>query len=121
MSDNNKATIVGNVSIIKPVEEFASGFTKQVVVVTTDDDKYPQDIAVEFVKDNIQKAATLVVGNRVRIQCDIRGSEYNGRHFINLNGWKVEVAGAVAAAAAPAPAPEDDGFGVESDETPDPF
>jgi single-strand DNA-binding protein len=35
----------------------------------------------------------LQVGQQVTVTFDIRGREYNGRYFNNLQGWKIVAAG----------------------------
>jgi hypothetical protein len=58
--------------------------------VTVDDGRYPQDINLEFVKDKIALLNELEPGQAVRVSFDIRGREYNGRYYNNLQAWKVE-------------------------------
>ena len=43
--------MTGTVKVIMDQQTFESGFTKREFVVTTDDDRYPQDIKFECVKD----------------------------------------------------------------------
>jgi hypothetical protein len=90
MSRPNKAEIEGEVINIGEVENFASGFSKRILVVKTDDDKYPQEIPIEFVKDKAQKLDALSVGDHVTVPVDIRGNEHNGKWYLNLTGWRVE-------------------------------
>ena len=64
--------IDGVVKQLGEVQSFGEkGFTKQEVVVTTADEKYPQDVALEFTKDNIAKLEGLTVGDRVGIAFNI--------------------------------------------------
>ena len=45
--------IKGKIKVIGQTKTFGSGFTKRDVVVTTQE-QYPQDILVEFTKDNCE-------------------------------------------------------------------
>jgi hypothetical protein len=88
MSD--KIDIKGKVDKILDVQEFASGFKKQVIVIEVDG-KFPQKVAVEFGKEKIDLLSSVAVGNEVSASVNIRGSEYNGRYFVSLAGWKIDI------------------------------
>jgi len=83
----------GKIKVIEDTQSFASGFTKREFVVTTQDDKYPQDIKFEVVKDKTRLLDNLTVGQDVSVNFDIRGNEYNGRYYVNLNCWKLQPSG----------------------------
>jgi hypothetical protein len=97
--------LTGKIKLIQDEQTFASGFTKREMVVTVDDGRYPQDINLEFVKDKIGLLDGLEPGQEVTVSFDIRGREYNGRYFNNLQGWKVVAADS---AATDEPAPQGD-------------
>lgn len=87
----------GTVKVIDEVQTFASGFSKREFVVEIEDGKYPQSIKFECVKDKTSLTDGLQIGDAVKVSFDIRGNEYNGRYYVNLNAWKVEKAGGGAA------------------------
>jgi hypothetical protein len=80
----------GSMKWIGDVQTFASGFTKREFVVTTQHDKYPQDIKFEIVKDKCSLLDRFSVGSNVNVFFDIRGNEYNGKYYVNLACWKIE-------------------------------
>ncbi len=80
----------GKVKVIQAPQTFNSGFTKREMVVTVEDGKYPQDINLEFVQDKVSLLDALHVGQNVTVTFDIRGREYNGRYFNNLQAWKIQ-------------------------------
>jgi len=95
----------GTIKVIFDEQSFPSGFTKREFVVTTEADKYPQDLKFELVKDKCGMISPFEQGQRVTVNFDIRGNEYNGRYFVNLSAWKIEAAGPSGGqGAAPAPA-----------------
>jgi hypothetical protein len=124
----------GKLKWIGEVQSFASGFTKREFVVTTAADKYPQDLKFEIVKDRCALLDPFEVGQDVDVSFDIRGNEYNGKYFVNLSCWKIQMAGAAAAAppaqarraapraaggaAGPEPSPEDLRSGGDFDDEP---
>ena len=85
--------LTGKVKLIQPAQTFDSGFTKREMVVIVQDGKYPQEINLEFVQDKVALLENLQVGQDVTVTFDIRGREYNGRYFNNLQGWKIVSAG----------------------------
>ncbi|MEE4660068.1 MAG: DUF3127 domain-containing protein, partial [Halieaceae bacterium] len=80
---------------------FDSGFTKREMVVIVDDGRYPQEINLEFVQDKVSLLDDLQPGETVTVSFDIRGREYNGRYFNNLQGWRVTKEGDAPMAEAP--------------------
>ncbi len=85
--------ISGKIKLIEDTQSFSSGFTKREFVVTTGDSKYPQDIKFEIVKDKCSLLDNFSAGQDVQVNFDIRGNEYNGRHYVNLNCWNSQAAG----------------------------
>ncbi len=82
-------TTQGKIKLIMAEQTFASGFTKREFVVTTAE-QYPQDIKFELVKDKCSLIDSYKEGEDVTVSFNVRGSEYNGRYFVNLNAWKLE-------------------------------
>lgn len=79
----------GKIKLIQEPQTFNSGFTKREMVVTVEDGKYPQDINLEFIQDKVALLEGLQPGQHVTVSFDIRGREYNGKYFNNLQGWRV--------------------------------
>ena len=92
--------LTGKVKLVQDAQTFGSGFTKREMVVTVEDGKYPQEINLEFVQDKVSLLDSIQPGQEVTVTFDIRGREYNGRYFNNLQGWKLQTASAAAPAAA---------------------
>lgn len=80
----------GTVKVVQPVQSFASGFTKREIVVTSEEDRFPQDIPFEFVKDKAGLLDGIKEADRVKVTFDLRGREYNGKYYLNASGWKIE-------------------------------
>lgn len=82
--------LTGIVKAVMDVVKFDSGFTKREFVVTTADDRYPQNIKFECVKDRCAILDGITAGQHVTVSFDIRGNEFKGRYFVSLSAWKVE-------------------------------
>jgi hypothetical protein len=81
--------VKGVVHQIDPEQTFASGFTKRMIVIKTDE-KYAQTVPIEFFKDDVIKVEKLKLGQEVTVHFNLRGSEHNGRFYCNLQGWKID-------------------------------
>jgi hypothetical protein len=88
--------ITGTIKVIMDTQTFPSGFSKREFVITTQDDRFPQDIAFGCLKDKAALLDSVNVGQEVKVSFDISGREYNDRYFVNLNAWKIEPADAAA-------------------------
>ncbi|MBD5778322.1 DUF3127 domain-containing protein [Pelagicoccus sp. NFK12] len=84
--------MVGSVKVIEETQTFSSGFSKREFVITTED-KFPQDVKFEATKEKIEQVDKLKVGDHVKVSFNIRGNEYKGRYYVNLQAWKIENAG----------------------------
>lgn len=83
-------TIKGTVEGVLPLQEFASGFTKQVLVINVSHAKFPTVIPVEFAKEKTAMLNGLKEGEQVTAFINIRGNEYNGKYYASIQGWKLE-------------------------------
>ncbi len=82
--------LTGKIKVIQAAQTFgAKGFTKREFVVTVAAGKYPQDIALECVQEKVNLLDGLNVGQTVTVAFDIRGREYNGRYFNNLQAIRI--------------------------------
>lgn len=84
-----KYELTGTIILIADTQEFNSGFRKREFVVETDDSKYPQKIKLEVVKDRCDNLDNYKEGERVEVHFDLRGSEYNGRYYVNLVAFNI--------------------------------
>ncbi len=92
--------MTGKVKVVNDTMSFPSGFSKREFVVTTDE-QYPQDVAFEVVKEKTTLLDSLQPGQQVTVHFDVRGREYNGRYFVNLNAWRIQTEDSPASPAKP--------------------
>jgi hypothetical protein len=108
----------GRIKVILDTQTFDSGFSKRSFVVTTAE-QYPQDVQFDFFKEKTNVLDTYAVNDEVTVHFNIRGNEYNGRYYVNLNAWKMEKgAGAAPAESAPLPTPPPIAAGGDDDDLP---
>ena len=79
----------GRIKVVMDQVTFPSGFTKREFVVTTED-KFPQDIKLELIKDKCELITGFAANEEVTVSFNIRGNENNGRYYVNLQAWKID-------------------------------
>ena len=67
----------------------SKGFTKKEFLLSTQKGKFPQVLKFELIKDNTNKLDAFNVGDDVTVSFDLKGSEYNGKHYVTLTAWKI--------------------------------
>ena len=90
----------GTVKVVFDTMTFASGFSKREFVVTTDDDKFPQDIKMACLKEKAALLDDVEAGDRVKVTFDLRGNEYKDRYYVDLTAWRVDKVGGEGASPA---------------------
>ena len=80
--------ISGRIVLIGETEQVGENFSKRLLVVETAD-TYPQQLPIEFVKDKTTILDNYKVGETVTVDINLRGSEYKGKYYANIQGWKI--------------------------------
>ncbi len=94
--------LTGTIKKILPRQDFPSGFYKQEVVVTTVEDRFPQDIKLDCLREKADLLQNFKEGDWVKVSFDLRGREWNERYFVDLTVWKLEaIPGKTAAPVGP--------------------
>lgn len=81
--------ITGKIIKISPLQEFDSGFKKRGFVIQTNE-RYPQQIKLELFKDKCSLLDNYNQGDTVTASFNLRGNEYKGKYYVNLQAWKIE-------------------------------
>ena len=83
-------TISGTIKIIGDTNTFgSSGFQKREFILTTPGD-YPQEIKLEFYQNDCSKLDSFSIGDTVTTSFNIKGNEYKGKYYVNLQAWKIQ-------------------------------
>lgn len=72
-------------------EQKSDRFKAREFVIETED-QYPQMIKFQLVNDKCDLASGHNEGDRVKVSFDLRGREWQGKYFTNLQAWKIESA-----------------------------
>jgi len=84
----DKMSVTGKLIFVGDTQEFKGGFTKRQFVIETEE-KYPQTIPFDLVKDRTNLLDKYTEGDRLEVFFNIRGNEYNGKYYVSLNAWKI--------------------------------
>jgi len=92
----------GTIKVIKDTQQVSDKFSKREMVVTTPDDKYPQDISLELQQDQTAMLDGFMEGQEVEVSFDIRGRLWTSpqgedKYFNTLKAFRVEAIGAAPA------------------------
>lgn len=80
--------MTGTIKLIKEQQSSASGFTWREFVITTEEERFPQDVIFRCTKDRCALLDNFQPGERIQVSFDIRGREYNGKFFVNLEAFR---------------------------------
>ncbi len=81
--------MVGTVKQIMDEQTFPSGFSKREFVITSEDE-YPQPVRFVLFKEKSKMLDAIRSGERIKVSFGIKGNEYNGRFYVDLNAFKIE-------------------------------
>lgn len=109
----------GKVEKIFDSETKGASFQVRQFVIEVSEGQYPQMVAFQLVQDKCTLIDDYSEGDMIEVEFDLRGREWNGKYFTNLQAWRIGRAGeggsqsgsndgqsqsAAPKAAAPAPA-----------------
>lgn len=81
--------IEGLVHKIFETENKTDSFRAREFVIRTEEN-YPQFVKFQLVQDRCELADQYQENERIKVFFDLRGREWNGKYFTNLNAWKIE-------------------------------
>ncbi len=93
-------------------------FQAREFVLLLDEGQYPQYIKFQLTQDRCNLIDQYEEGEMIKVHFDLRGREWNGKFFTNLNAWRIESVQPDAPAAPDAPPAADD-FPTAADEPAD--
>jgi hypothetical protein len=86
----DKYSLSGAIVHIGETQEVGKkGFKKREIVIETTD-KYPQKVKMEAIGDMIDTLDQYTEGQEATAYFNIRGNEYNGNFYVNLQVWRME-------------------------------
>lgn len=86
--------LVGRIKVIFDTQNVSAKFRKRELVLVTQE-RYPQQILIEFTQDRISLLDNVRPDDEVRVQIDIRGREWTSprgdvKYFVSIQGWRID-------------------------------
>ncbi|MEL6922480.1 MAG: DUF3127 domain-containing protein [Bacteroidota bacterium] len=82
-------------------------FQAREFVIEVESGNYPQFVKFQLTQDRCALVDPYQEGQTIKVHFDLRGREWNGKYFTNLNAWRIEQPAAAAAPLPPAASTEE--------------
>jgi hypothetical protein len=79
-------------------EQKTQTFQAREFVIETVDGNYTQYVKFQLTQDRCQLIDQYQEGDNIKVHFDLRGREWQGKYFTNLNAWRLEHGGGASAA-----------------------
>ncbi len=99
--------VIGTLHKKFETENKTNTFQAREFVLEVKDGNYPQMVKFQLTQDRCSLIDSANEGDQLKVHFDLRGREWNGKYFTNLNAWRIEAAtsaGNAEAETAPPPA-----------------
>ncbi|MBX2882922.1 MAG: DUF3127 domain-containing protein [Granulosicoccus sp.] len=83
----------GKIEKIFDTEQKSASFQAREFVIEVSEGQYPQMVKFQLVQDKCNLIDDYAEGDNVEVDFDLRGREWNGKYFTNLQAWRVSKAG----------------------------
>jgi hypothetical protein len=93
--------VVGKMIKKYETENKSGSFQAREFVIEVESGQYPQFVKFQLVQDRCSLVDEYNEGDEIKVHFDLRGREWQGKYFTNLNAWRLE---RPTATSAPAPA-----------------
>jgi single-strand DNA-binding protein len=87
----NDYKVKGLIKVIGDTVQVTEKFSKREIVITVEDAKYPQHITLQATGDKTALLDGCRVGEEVEASFNLKGREWQDKHFNSLEVWKIEV------------------------------
>ena len=87
-------------------EQKTQTFQAREFVIETLDGNYQQYIKFQLTQDRCQLVDQYQEGDTIKVHFDLRGREWQGKYFTNLNAWRLEHGGSTGGSASEESAPD---------------
>jgi single-strand DNA-binding protein len=84
------------------IEKKTDSFQAREFVLLEEKGQYPNYIKFQLVQDRVDTIDNIAEGSMIKVYFDLRGREWQGKFFTNLNAWRIEAIGQESKSKAPA-------------------
>ena len=87
--------ITGRLHKVFDTEQKTESFKAREFVIETQGE-YPQFVKFQLTQDRCDLIENYKEGDSLKVHFDLRGREWQGKYFTNLNAWKIEADGGMS-------------------------
>jgi hypothetical protein len=102
--------VEGKLHKVFPSENKSGSFQAREFVIEVESGQYPQFVKFQLVQDRCSLIDDYNEGENIKVHFDLRGREWQGKYFTNLNAWRLDRPSKAEKSSAPNPSVEEDGF-----------
>ena len=102
--------VEGKLHKVFPSENKSGSFQAREFVIEVESGQYPQFVTFQLVQDRCSLFDDYNEGENIKVHFDLRGREWQGKYFTNLNAWRLDRPSKAEKSSAPNPSAEEDGF-----------
>lgn len=79
----------GKIEKIFDTEQKSASFQAREFVIEVAEGQYPQMVKFQLVQDKCTLVDDYSEGDNIEVEFDLRGREWNGKYFTNLQAWRI--------------------------------
>ena len=89
MGKSNSFEITGRLHKVFPSENKSGNFQSRDFVIEVESGQYSQLIKFQLTQDRCDLIDSYSDGEEIKVSFDLRGREWDGKYFTNLNAWRL--------------------------------
>lgn len=112
MAKSQSFEIQGKLHKVFPSENKSGSFQAREFVIEVESGQYPQLIKFQLTQDRCDLIDSYSEGEEIQVHFDLRGREWDGKYFTNLNAWRLNRPSSTEKTDSPKPAVQDEALSL---------
>ena len=108
MAKSQSFEIQGKLHKVFPSENKSGSFQAREFVIEVESGQYSQLIKFQLTQERCDLIESYSEGEEIQVHFDLRGREWDGKYFINLNAWRLNRPSSTEKTDSPKPTVQDE-------------
>ena len=108
MKKSQSFEIQGKLHKVFPSENKSGSFQAREFVIEVESGQYSQFVKFQLTQDRCDLIDSYSEGEEIQVSFDLRGREWDGKYFTNLNAWRLNRPSSTEKADSPKPSVQDE-------------
>jgi hypothetical protein len=104
----NSFEVQGKLHKVFPSENKSGNFQAREFVIEVESGQYSQLLKFQLTQDRCDLIDSYTEGEEIQVHFDLRGREWDGKYFTNLNAWRLNRPSATEKTDSPKPAVQEE-------------